>query len=124
MRADLITGFDNVPESRWAEEVRKHYVETPKGLTINYDPALRQAVLAAGEAPLPDLWPMFDALEGLPLALIRGANSNLLSLATAEEMARRRPDMLRVDIADRGHVPFLDEPEAVTILHEWIGQLP
>ena len=124
MRASLIEGFDNVPESRWAEEVRKHYIETPEGLKINYDPALRDAVLAAGEAPMPDLWPLFDALAGLPLALIRGANSELLDIGTADEMARRRPDMLRVDVTDRGHVPFLDEPEAVAIIHQWIGQLP
>ena len=124
MRASLIEGFEGVPESRWAEEVRKHYIETLEGLKINYDPALRDAILASGEGPLPDLWPMFDALEGLPLALIRGANSELLTRETADEMARRRPDMLSTDVPDRGHVPFLDEPEAVAVIHQWIGQLP
>jgi pimeloyl-ACP methyl ester carboxylesterase len=123
MRAKLMAGFDNVPEARWAEEVRKHYAETPEGLVINYDPALRDAVLAAGAEPAPDLWPLFDALEGLPLALIRGANSNLLSEATAAEMARRRPDMILADVPDRGHVPFLDEPEAVAALIAWTAKL-
>ena len=123
MRASLMAGFDNVPDSRWAEEVRKHYVETPDGLVINYDPALRDAVLAAGTQPVPDLWPMFDALAGLPLALIRGANSNLLSEATTAEMARRRPDMIWANVPDRGHVPFLDEPEAVDALHRWTAAL-
>ena len=123
MRATLMVGFANVPESRWAEEVRKHYVETPEGLKINYDPALRDAVLAAGTQPVPDLWPMFDALEGLPLALIRGANSNLLSEATTAEMARRRPDMIWANVPDRGHVPFLDEPEAVDVLRRWVATL-
>ena len=124
MRANLIPGFDDVPQSRWDEEVRMHYVETSEGLKINYDPALRDAVLATADAPLPDLWPMFDALDGLPLALVRGANSELLAIETADEMARRRPDMLRVDIPGRGHVPFLDEPEAVDVIHRWIARLP
>ena len=123
MRASLIAGFDDVPASRWDEEVRKHYVETPDGLQINYDPALRDAVLATVDADLPDLWPMFDALNSLPLALIRGANSQLLAKSTADEMARRRPDMLRVDVPGRGHVPFLDEPEALEAIHAWIGKL-
>ncbi|MCG6883021.1 MAG: alpha/beta hydrolase [Silicimonas sp.] len=123
MRAALIPGFANVPESRWREEVVKHYRETPEGLTINYDPALREAVLASAGQPMPDLWPFFDALAGLPLALIRGANSDLLTRATADEMSRRRPDMLRVDVPERGHVPFLDEPEAVAVLQAWIGAL-
>ncbi len=121
MRASLLPGFENVPESRWAEEVRKHYAETPEGLVINYDPALRDAVLQAGTQPVPDLWPMFDALSDLPLALIRGANSNLLSAATAGEMQRRRPDMIFADVPGRGHVPFLDEPEAVAALRAWVA---
>ncbi len=124
MRASLIDGFENVPASRWREEVEKHYRETPQGLEIRYDPALRDAVLAAGEQPAPDLWPLFDALAGLPLALIRGANSNLLSKATADEMARRRPDMMRADVPERGHVPFLDEPEALEVIRTWVQQLP
>ncbi|MEM6464755.1 MAG: alpha/beta hydrolase [Pseudomonadota bacterium] len=123
MRAELMTGFRNVPVSRWEEEVRKHYIETADGLKINYDPALRDAVLATVEAELPDLWPMFDAMAGLPLALIRGAGSDLLTEATADEMARRRPDMIRVDVADRGHVPFLDEPEALDALARWTALL-
>ena len=124
MRATLIDGFANVPESRWREEVKKHYKETPEGLVINYDPALRDAVLATAEQPIPDLWPFFDALDGLPLALIRGANSNLLSVATADEMARRRLDMIRVEVPDRGHVPFLDEKQSLEAIRSWIDQLP
>ena len=123
MRADLMAGFENVPESRWDEEVRKHYIETPDGLAINYDPALRDSVLAAGDTPLPDLWPLFDAMADLPLALIRGTNSNLLSQSTTDEMVRRRPDMILGQVPGRGHVPFLDEPEAVAVLKKWIDKL-
>ena len=123
MRASLLAGFEGVPEHRWAEEVRKHYIETPEGLQINYDPALREAVLAAAEAPAPDLWPLFDCFADLPLALIRGANSDLLALETADEMTRRRPDMIRTDVPGRGHVPFLDEPESLDVLSKWIAKL-
>jgi hypothetical protein len=31
-------------------------------------------------------------------------------------MRRRRPDMAFADVADRGHVPFLDEPEALAVI--------
>lgn len=123
MRARLLPGFDDVPESRWGEEVRKHYVEAGDGLKINYDPALRDAVLAAGTQPAPDLWPMFDALAGLPLALIRGANSNLLTMTTAQEMKHRRPDMIFADVPGRGHVPFLDEPQSVDVMQAWVRAL-
>ncbi|CAN0603589.1 unnamed protein product, partial [Ectocarpus sp. 12 AP-2014] len=92
MRAALLAGFSNVPESRWDAEVRKHYTETPNGLVINYDPALRDAVLATADQPLPNLWPFFDALADVPLALIKGANSDLLTQDTAQKMRTRRPD--------------------------------
>ena len=124
MRATLLKGFNGVPRVRWEEEVRKHYRETPDGLVINYDPKLRDAVLAAGAQPAPDLWPLFDAMGGLPLALIRGANSDLLTRETAGKMAARRPDMIWAEVPDRGHVPFLDEAEAVAALSEWVGRLP
>lgn len=117
------THFKGVPMDRWLAEVQAHYEQTPDGLRIRYDPKLRDAVLASGAQPAPDLWPLFDALDGLPLALIRGANSDLLTPETADEMARRRPDMIRVDVPDRGHVPFLDEPQAIAALHAWLEKM-
>jgi pimeloyl-ACP methyl ester carboxylesterase len=116
----LMRGFANVPPARWREEVERHYtevkVEAGCGLKINYDPALRDAFLAGYEAPPFDAWPLFDGLAGLPLALIWGANSDLLTEETAAEMRRRRPDMIFASVADRGHIPFLDEPEALIAL--------
>jgi len=115
--------FEGVPESRWLEEAQKHYVQDAEGLKITYDPQMRKAVEAAMGQPAPDLWPFFDAMAGLPLACIRGAASNLLSAETLAEMQKRRPDMITAVVPGRGHVPFLDEPEAIAALKEWIGKL-
>ncbi|MGZ2256887.1 alpha/beta fold hydrolase [Roseobacter sp. A03A-229] len=117
------TGFHDVPFSRWMEEVEKHFEQTSRGLQITYDPHLRDAVEALGAQAAPDLWPYFDALDGLPLACIRGETSDLLSPATVAEMQRRRPDMITVTVHGRGHIPFLDEPEAVAALQTWIDAL-
>ncbi|GGA97079.1 alpha/beta fold hydrolase [Allosediminivita pacifica] len=116
-------GFFNVPASRWREEVERLFVETPEGLDLPYDRRLRDAVLANGAQPAPDLWPLFDALAGLPLCTIRGANSDLLEAATFEEMKRRRPDMVATEVPDRGHIPFLDEPESLDALTRWLGMI-
>jgi pimeloyl-ACP methyl ester carboxylesterase len=124
--ADLLSkspGFAGVPMSRWLDEARKHSIETPEGLRITYDPALREAFLAAFDGPPVDLWPLFDALAGLPLALIRGANSDLLSVETVSEMRARRPDMLYAEVPDRAHIPFLDEPESVALIRAFIAGL-
>ncbi len=118
----IFPGFDDVPVSRWREEVERHTVETPEGLKIPYDPKLRDALLANAAEPPADLWPLFDAMVGLPLALIWGRHSNLLTKDTVTLMRRRRPDMILADVPDRGHVPFLDEPEALEAIRDWLEQ--
>jgi pimeloyl-ACP methyl ester carboxylesterase len=115
-------GFANVPPARWLTEAQHHYVETDQGLQIRYDPALREAFLAAVEAPVIDLWPLFDACAGMPLALIRGVNSDLLTTKTATEMQRRRPDMIFAEVPDRAHIPFLDEAESLRAIKQWLEQ--
>ncbi|GAB5446692.1 alpha/beta fold hydrolase [Gymnodinialimonas sp.] len=110
--------FRNVPAATWADFARRVWREEGGRLHLRYDPKLRDAV-APAFAPdfvAPDLWPLFDALAGLPLGLIRGAQSNILSAETAAEMRRRRPDMAFVELGDRGHVPFLDEPGAQAVI--------
>lgn len=116
-------GFANVPMARWLEEARKLSIEAPDGLRIPYDPALRDAFLNAFEGPPVDLWPLFDALAGLPLALIRGANSDLLTPQSLQTMRTRRPDMTFAEVPDRAHIPFLDEPEAVTLIRAFLDRL-
>ena len=116
-------GFEGVPDSRWLEEAHKLSVQTPEGLRLRYDPALREAFLAGLDAPPVDLWPMFDALAGLPLALIRGANSDLLTPDTVAEMLRRRPEMAFAEVPGRAHIPFLDEPESVILIRTFLQGL-
>ncbi|WP_299691698.1 alpha/beta hydrolase [uncultured Tateyamaria sp.] len=116
-----LPGFANVPPERWMAEAQLHYRQTDAGLEITYDPHLRDAIEAGGDVP--DLWPFFDALAGKPTCLIRGAGSNLLSAETAQRMQDRHPGMIHAEVPDRGHVPFLDEPEAVAALATWMEQL-
>jgi len=113
--------FNDMPKGRWMAEARLHFRKTDQGLENTYDPALRDSFLAALTGGGGDFWPMFEACAGLPLALVRGANSTLLSLATAEAMQARRPDMIFVDVPGRGHIPFLDEPGALRAIHDWLG---
>lgn len=116
----VFSDFEGVPPERWLQEAQKNYTQTDDGLQITYDPKLRDAVAEVSALPMPDLWPVFDAMSGLPLATIRGENSGLLTAQTLAEMQNRRPDMITAVVPDRGHVPFLDELEAVAALHKWV----
>lgn len=117
-------GFAHVPAARWLEEAQKHAKPGADGLQITYDPALRDAFNAAMAQPAGDAWPLFDACAGLPVAVIRGANSDLLSAATVAEMARRHPGLIVATVPDRAHVPFLDEPECLAALAAFQRELP
>ena len=120
MRAAHRPGFEHVPIERWRAEAANLYVETPLGLDLRYDSKLRDAVIEQQAAmPNPDLWPLFKALDGLPLALIHGVNSDLLSAASVEKMQAYRPDMILAKVPNRGHIPFLDEPQALDALDKW-----
>lgn len=116
--------FRNVPAQTWADFARRVWREHDGALHLRYDPKLRDAVAPAFAPDFvsPDLWPLFDALEGAPLGLIRGAQSDILSAETAAEMRRRRPDMAFVELGDRGHVPFLDEPGARAVIYAVLEQ--
>ncbi|MBC9245350.1 alpha/beta hydrolase [Paracoccus sp. 11-3] len=116
-------GFANVPNGRWLADAQKHYEETADGLQIRYDPTLRDAFLAAFEGETPDLWPLWAATSGLPVAVIRGANSDLLSRAMFEEMRQRRPDGVYAEVPDRAHVPWLDETKAVEAIRNWLDKV-
>ena len=121
--AKFLNGFANVPASRWLAEAQKHATATETGLKITYDPALGDAFRKAFDGPAVDLWPLFDLLSGLPVALIRGANSDLLTQDTADIMRRRRPDMIYALVPDRAHIPFLDEPESLTAIRAFLKAL-
>lgn len=83
-------------------------------VVFDYDMRIAEPIREApADAPPVDLWPAFEALAGRPVALLRGERSDLLSVATAQEMARRVPGLELTSVADVGHTPVLDEPESV-----------
>ncbi|UWQ75373.1 alpha/beta fold hydrolase [Leisingera sp. M658] len=124
LAALMAPAFPGVPAARWREEAEAFYDEGAGGLSLRYDPRLRDALLAQAEAgPPPDLWPLFMTLDGLPCGIIRGANSDILSAGTYAEMQHRLPALQAVEVPNRGHVPFLDEPEALALIHSLLDQI-
>jgi|TARA_R110000772_G_scaffold83851_4_gene177331 pimeloyl-ACP methyl ester carboxylesterase len=83
------------------------------GLELAYDPAIATPLAAAEDAAVPpDLWPLFDAIATLPILVLRGAHSDILSSAGLRAMQQRKPDLSVAVVSDRGHAPTLDELDA------------
>ncbi|RPE67388.1 pimeloyl-ACP methyl ester carboxylesterase [Pacificibacter maritimus] len=121
----LSGSFKNVTEKQWQDYARRLWHESTTGMELRYDPKLREAIEAQGATgETPDLWPLFDALTDLPLAALRGENSDILCEKCWQKMQNLRPDMIAREVKDRGHVPFLDEPESIDAIALFIAALP
>lgn len=64
------------------------------------------------------MWMFFEALRDIPTGVIRGANSDVLGKETLTEMHKRHPGLISVEVPDRGHVPFLDEPQSLDLIRK------
>lgn len=101
--------FPALMDADWQRFVRAVYREEKGILVADFDPALLNTVRAMDlDKPLPDLWPQFEALAGVPVLAIRGANSRLLSTQTLEEMGRRHPCLEAITVDGQGHAPLLE----------------
>jgi pimeloyl-ACP methyl ester carboxylesterase len=124
LKRTMGAAFPDLSPRQWLGFARTIYRDEDGRPRLSYDPRLREAVeLAmhvAAQAGQQDLWGIFDALAEVPILTIRGANSDILSAETLTGMARRRPDMAHVTLANRGHVPFLDEPQALTAIDDFL----
>ncbi|MDH3667092.1 MAG: alpha/beta hydrolase [Paracoccaceae bacterium] len=119
MKTNFSAAFPGLTEADWMAFARRTYRDDGGRPALAYDPDLREATAVALENSPPDLWKLFDAVQA-PILTLRGEHSNILSAGTLAEMARRRPDMTHLTIADRGHVPFLDEPEALSAIDRFL----
>jgi pimeloyl-ACP methyl ester carboxylesterase len=75
-----------------------------------------------GGAP-PDLWPAFGALAHLPVMLVWGEASDLLSARTVQAMRAARPDLDVVALPGVGHAPVLEAPAARAALDRFLGEV-
>ena len=83
-------------------------------IVLDYDMQISEPMKLAAEPY--DLWPAYEALGAAPIAILRGGLSDLLSDATAKEMARRLPNARLTTISGVGHAPALNEPAATRAL--------
>ena len=115
--------FPGLTDAKWTSLARRWFDEGPEGLVLNYDARIRDNIEATAGQAAPNMWPLFDALDGVPLAVVRGMNSDLLTAETVEKMRERRRDLIVGEVPDRGHVPFLDEPEAQAALASLVARV-
>jgi pimeloyl-ACP methyl ester carboxylesterase len=115
--------FGSLSEAEWLSFAQRVFVEKDGVISHDYDLRLGETFPTAEEierAESADMWPLFDALMPFPVMVLRGENSDLLSAATVAQMKKRHPRLAACTIKNRGHVPFLDEPDAKGAIGAWL----
>ena len=117
--------FPDWQATDWERFTRKLYREDAQGVPIlAHDPAIAQSIQESAANPPVDLWPAYAALAPIPTLVIRGATSDVLAPDCVAEMKRRKPDLVTIEVPDRGHAPMLDEPVARAAVLQFLAGLP
>jgi pimeloyl-ACP methyl ester carboxylesterase len=95
-------------DAMWEKQARRIHGEENGRIVRLYDPALTRTLSAIDlDHPLPAMWPQFEGLANVPLLVVRGGNSDLLSEQTLERMHAIHRSMESVIVPDQGHAPDL-----------------
>jgi pimeloyl-ACP methyl ester carboxylesterase len=106
--------FPNFTSEQWLATAQRAWRMQDGALKPTYDVRIARTLAAIDiEQPLPPLWNEFDSLIRVPMLVIRGENSDILSAATLAAMAVRHPGMESIEVPGQGHVPLLEGDDMI-----------
>ena len=119
-------GFETLAAGEWLAFAQRVFKVENGRPHIDYDPALAATFpsvedIHAGRVAA--LWELFAKIEGLPIAVVRGALSDFLSAATMAAMKQSQPELDATTVEDRGHAPFLDEEFSKKAIARWLERV-
>ncbi len=120
---DINPDFTDLDESEWLHLTRMSFRLSDEGrVALTYDAALSRGFLAFDfSKPQPTLWSLFDELEAVPILVIRGENSDLLSEATVKEMATRHPRSSSFTALNEAHAPLLGRSKTADAIVRFVA---
>ena len=124
-KAKLGNAHPDFSDEDWLNFAKRTWRLREDGLVEpDYDPKIVQnfALPEKIDKDDPILWGMFKALNGIPLLLVRGENSELLSQETADRMMSEHSDSKLALVPNTGHAPVLNEPVATSAISEFLSK--
>ncbi|KWV90590.1 alpha/beta fold hydrolase [Erythrobacter sp. YT30] len=116
--------FPDYELDQWLELAKRFMVVSQNGrISYDYDMAIAEPFSEAGNAAPPNLWLAFEALNDVPMLLVRGELSDLISDATVAQMKARNPNMTTLNVPRVGHAPTLDEPQVRATIDALLADL-
>ncbi len=123
LRRLMSAHFPKLTKEQWLGVAQRTWKMRDSELVLSYDVNLARALADVDiEQPLPPLWNEFDALARVPLMVIRGANSDILSPETVTQMQARHPGMQLIEVPDQGHVPLLEGDDLLQRIAQFVAE--
>lgn len=115
--------FPKLTHEDWLASARRAFKQERGALVPTYDVNLAKTLEGIDfEKPFPPLWAQFDAIPAVPVMVIRGENSDILSAAAVEAMRTHRPTLEVIDVPDQGHAPLLAEDDIIARIVEFTNR--
>ncbi|MBL8806383.1 MAG: alpha/beta hydrolase [Rhodospirillales bacterium] len=115
----LLPNLSVSDEAGWIRVARNTYREGPDGLLhFDWDVSLHRAV-RRGVDPNIDLWALWRSVVHLPILVVRGGVSDVLSSATFARMKETKRDLAQVELPGVGHTPSLEEPASTEAIDDF-----
>jgi len=105
-------------DEEWRHFAGLTYAAGPDG---RWHPRWDTAIARLLGAAAPDLWPLFGALASVPVLLVHGLRSRILTQAIVARMRAVRPDMAYVAVPGTGHAPTLGEPAVAAAMDAFLA---
>ncbi|HTV38544.1 MAG TPA: alpha/beta hydrolase [Xanthobacteraceae bacterium] len=115
--------FPKLTAEQWLATAQRAWQVRDGAFVPTYDVRLSHTLTSIDiEHPLPALWNEFDALKGVPMLVIHGEKSDILSAATVAAMDARHARMQTIEVADQGHVPLLDSDDIIRRIFDFVAE--
>lgn len=123
-RSAMAHEFPQLSDQDWEQFARRLFREDSNGTpTLDYDPMISVLLEQNQDSTPLDLWPVFSAIHNLPLLVVRGELSDILSKHCVEKMNEINTGMRYAEIPNCGHAPLLTEPESLVSINQFLDSL-
>ncbi|MEO1203582.1 MAG: alpha/beta hydrolase [Pseudomonadota bacterium] len=116
--------WKDLTDEEWLVQAKRGYREDASGTPVlDMDPMVGEAARTV-DTTLKDPWQLFDDLPNVPIMVLHGESSDILTFDIVDKMSARRPELVHVVVSNRGHVPILDEPDCLRGIDSFFRSLP